>query len=134
MIEFLRLKNGKAGYWRELAERDGARHFGERFVSQSFDGFCREPAPVLRRIYERMGLELPRLESSRMDLGTSPSPGCRFSSVLTPKKIGPGGRPPGSRAFDVSLGQRRSKRSRFMTLSQAATKSCTNFSLASCEA
>lgn len=50
----------------ERAERDGARFFGDRFVSQSFDRFCHEPAPVLRRIYEKMGLEMPRLDLGRI--------------------------------------------------------------------
>jgi len=55
--------------WRvnyERAERDGASIFGEKFVSQSFDRFCREPEPALRRIYASLGLSLPELDLSRV--------------------------------------------------------------------
>jgi hypothetical protein len=56
-------------YWRvhhERIERDGPEHFGERFVSQSFDAFCRDPGPALDRIYAVMGLERPDLDVSRV--------------------------------------------------------------------
>jgi hypothetical protein len=36
-------------------ERDGPRHAGGRFVSLSFEAFCRAPAPVLREIYRLAG-------------------------------------------------------------------------------
>lgn len=56
-------------FWRvnyERAERDGARHFGERFVSQRFDDFCRRPRPALERIYDLLGMDAPDLDLSRV--------------------------------------------------------------------
>lgn len=56
-------------FWRvnyERAEQDGASCFGERFVSQSFDRFCREPGQALRRIYALLGLSLPEFDLRRV--------------------------------------------------------------------
>ena len=56
-------------YWRvayQQVEREGRALFGDRFVSQSFDGFCREPRASMQRIYATMGLEMPDLDVSRV--------------------------------------------------------------------
>lgn len=56
-------------YWRlcwERATADGARLWGERFVVQSFDAFCRDPGPAFARIYAAMGRALPELDFSRV--------------------------------------------------------------------
>ena len=53
------------GFWRvhfEQAEQAGREHFGEMFISQNFDHFCRNPQGVINRIYERMDLEPPQLD------------------------------------------------------------------------
>ena len=56
-------------YWKlayERVERDGPRCFGERFVSQSFDAFCREPAEAVQRIYSKLGLDPHDLDYRRV--------------------------------------------------------------------
>lgn len=52
-------------YWKlayERVEREGAQCFGQRFVSQSFDEFCRAPHDVVRRVYSVLGLSVPDLD------------------------------------------------------------------------
>ena len=52
-------------YWRvnyEQAERAGREHFGERFVSQRFDDFCRDPRGQVSSIYRTMGWSMPDLQ------------------------------------------------------------------------
>jgi hypothetical protein len=46
----------------QRAERDGRRHFGARFISQSFDSFCREPREAMARAYELLGMPLPQFD------------------------------------------------------------------------
>jgi len=56
-------------YWKisyDRVESDGRSCFGERFVSQSFETFCGDPAPSLKRIYDRLGLDLPDLDLGRI--------------------------------------------------------------------
>jgi hypothetical protein len=54
-------------YWkicRDRIERDGRDVFGDRFISQSFDAFCRDPAAVVRVIYDALGRPAPDLDYS----------------------------------------------------------------------
>jgi len=56
-------------YWRlchDVVERDGRRWFGDDFVSQPFEEFCRSPQRSLAHIYERLELEAPAIDSSRI--------------------------------------------------------------------
>jgi hypothetical protein len=56
-------------YWKisfDRVEEDGRSQFGERFVSQSFEAFCRDPGPSITRIYEQLGLDLPDLDLSKI--------------------------------------------------------------------
>lgn len=56
-------------YWRvafERAEGDGARLYGDRFLSQSFEKFCRNPRAVVEQVYARLGLEPPDLDFGRV--------------------------------------------------------------------
>lgn len=52
-------------YWwlhfREIEEQ-GARIFGDRFLSVRFDDFCRDPASVVSSIYRTAGVPEPKLE------------------------------------------------------------------------
>jgi hypothetical protein len=62
-------------YWRvayEEVEREGRAAFGERFVSQSFDAFCRSPRDAVARIYATMGLAMPELDLSRVHPANGP--------------------------------------------------------------
>ena len=62
-------------FWRvnfERAEREGARYFGERFVSQSFERFCRDPREVLERIYAVMDLAPPSFDLSGLHAARGP--------------------------------------------------------------
>ncbi len=62
-------------FWRihyERAERDGRAHFGERFVSQSFEAFCADPAGAVRHIYAKMGLSDPGPDFSRVHAPNRP--------------------------------------------------------------
>jgi hypothetical protein len=55
--------------WRlafETVERDGPRLFGERFVSVSLEGFCRDPRGVVAKVYAAAGASPPALELSRI--------------------------------------------------------------------
>lgn len=54
-------------FWKihyERVEREGARLFGDRFVSVNFNDFCRGPDHVLDRVYEAAGLDRPPLDTS----------------------------------------------------------------------
>jgi len=56
-------------YWRvcyERVERDGARYYGDRFVSLNADEFCRNPRAILASVYQKMGLAMPELDLSRV--------------------------------------------------------------------
>jgi len=56
-------------YWRvnfERIEIDGPEQFGDRFISQSFVDFCRDPRGVLGQVYERMGLPMPDFDFRRI--------------------------------------------------------------------
>jgi len=56
-------------YWRvnfERIESDGPEYFGDRFISQSFGDFCREPRGVLGQVYDRMGLPMPDFDFRRI--------------------------------------------------------------------
>jgi hypothetical protein len=62
-------------FWRvhyERAERDGKRLFGERFISQNFDEFTRDPAASMQRIYDAMELKMPPLDFSRIRPAKAP--------------------------------------------------------------
>jgi hypothetical protein len=62
-------------YWRvnyERAERDGKKFFGDRFLSQNFDEFTKDPAAAIRRIYEAMGIEMPQLDFGRIRPAKAP--------------------------------------------------------------
>lgn len=61
-------------FWRlawETVERDGPRHFGERFVSVAFEDFCREPRAIVERVYAAAGgsppddLDLSRVQPAK---------------------------------------------------------------------
>ena len=56
-------------FWRlawETVERDGPRLFGARFVSVSFERFCRDPDGVAKEVYAAAGLDPPRLDLRRV--------------------------------------------------------------------
>ena len=56
-------------YWRvnyERIEHDGARCFGDRFISVRFEDFCARPLEILKGIYEVAGDAPPALESARV--------------------------------------------------------------------
>jgi len=62
-------------FWRvnyERAERDGKQNFGERFISQNFNEFTRDPAAAMNRIYDAMGLEMPQLDFRRIRPAKAP--------------------------------------------------------------
>jgi hypothetical protein len=62
-------------YWRvcyERVEREGARLFGERFVSQNFDAFCEDPREALERAYAVLGMSMPQLDLSRVHPARGP--------------------------------------------------------------
>ena len=62
-------------YWRvhyERVELDGRRLFGDRFVSQDFDEFTRDPEGSVKRIYDAMGVEPPQLDYSRVRPAKAP--------------------------------------------------------------
>ncbi len=62
-------------YWRvawEQVEHEGERCFGDRFVSQSFDEFCADPAGSVGRVYDVMGLPLRELDCSRVHPASGP--------------------------------------------------------------
>ena len=62
-------------YWKvcfERIERDGRREFGDRFVSQSFDRFCRQPEGVVRTIYEVLGMTPPEPDFSAVHPARGP--------------------------------------------------------------
>ena len=62
-------------YWRlafERVERDGPRCFGERFVSQSFDAFCRQPTATVKQIYSKLGMTMPDLDFGRVHAARPP--------------------------------------------------------------
>lgn len=56
-------------FWRlahETLERDGPRLFGSRFVSVSFERFCREPREVVQQVYAAAGSQPPELDLTRV--------------------------------------------------------------------
>src|SRR5512145_732297 len=56
-------------FWRlayETVERDGPRLFGSRFVSVSFERFCRNPGKVAETFYAAAGLRPPELDLTRV--------------------------------------------------------------------
>jgi hypothetical protein len=56
-------------FWRlafETVERDGPRLFGDRFLSVSFEGFCRTPREVVERVYAAAGMHAPPLDLTRI--------------------------------------------------------------------
>ena len=62
-------------YWKvnhERAERDGSRCFGERFVSQSFEEFCRDPRGTIERVYAALAMSPPELDFTRIHPARGP--------------------------------------------------------------
>jgi hypothetical protein len=62
-------------FWRlayETAERDGSRCFGDRFVSVSFEAFCKEPLEAVERIYGALGEPPPEIDLSRVHPANEP--------------------------------------------------------------
>lgn len=54
-------------YWHlcwNRVERDGRRHYGDRFVSVRFESFCADPASALGPVYAALGMEMPKLDLS----------------------------------------------------------------------
>jgi hypothetical protein len=54
-------------YWRinhEQVETVGRKLLGDRFVSVRFDDFCARPIDELQRVYDAIGLDLPRFDAS----------------------------------------------------------------------
>lgn len=47
-----------------LAERDGSQHFGDRFLSLSFEELCESPAAALANIQDLAGVERFEIEAS----------------------------------------------------------------------
>lgn len=63
-------------FWRlayETVERDAPRLFGDRFMSVSFEDFCREPRAAVERVYATAGSEPPdQLDFSRVHPARAP--------------------------------------------------------------
>ena len=56
-------------FWKlhyDVVEREGARRFGDRFLSVNFNDFCRSPVDVVTNVYERAGLAPPALDGSNI--------------------------------------------------------------------
>jgi hypothetical protein len=56
-------------FWKlnyERVEDDGPRYFGERFISQSFDSFCNDPEGAMARVYELLGMAVPKLDFEKI--------------------------------------------------------------------
>lgn len=45
-------------------EREGPRHFGDRFLSINFNSFCRSPDSEIGKVYERLGAAAPSFDFS----------------------------------------------------------------------
>lgn len=61
--------------WRvcyETLERDGRRLFGDRFLSVSFERFCRDPRGEVGRVYAAAGFEAPEIDTSRVKPAKAP--------------------------------------------------------------
>jgi len=62
-------------YWKacfERVEADGRQYFGDRFLSMSFAEFSAQPEAVVGRIYEAMGVEMPRFDFSHLHPANGP--------------------------------------------------------------
>jgi hypothetical protein len=54
-------------YWlvhHRRVEQDGARHYGDRFLSVNFDDFCQNPRDTVARVYRALGSQPPELDLS----------------------------------------------------------------------
>lgn len=86
-------------YWKvcfEQVESVGPRCFGGRFVSQSFDAFCRDPGEAMARVYAALDMPLPDVDYGRIRPAAKPhdadSPQWdRFAGLLgLPSRCGAG--------------------------------------------
>ena len=50
----------------ERAEKEGREQFGERFVSQGFEAFCRNPRAALDKLYGVLGWSVPEIDLARV--------------------------------------------------------------------